>query len=83
MADRIDFAFRRAVSRPARAQEIEILERLLESARAEYMARPELAAELAKVGERPLPADIDAPTLAAWTAVTRAVLNLHETITRY
>ncbi len=82
-ADRIDFIFRRAVSRPARAQEIEILERLLESARAEYMARPELAAELAKVGERPLPADIDAPTLAAWTAVTRAVLNLHETITRY
>lgn len=82
-ADRIDFAFRRAVSRPARAREIEILERLIESARAEYAAKPEMAAELGKVGERPLPADIDAPTLAAWTAVTRAILNLHETITRY
>ncbi|MBI1323575.1 DUF1553 domain-containing protein [bacterium] len=82
-ADRIDFAFRRAVSRPARTQEIKILERLLETARAEYAAKPEMATALGKVGERAMPADIDASTLAAWTAVTRAILNLHETITRY
>jgi hypothetical protein len=30
-----------------------------------------------------VPADADAAELAAWTSVARAILNLHETITRY
>ena len=35
------------------------------------------------VGLWEAPKDIDATELAAWTSVARAVLNLHEVITRY
>jgi hypothetical protein len=34
------------------------------------------------VGSTKPPGDLDAAELAAWTNVTRALLNLHETITR-
>jgi hypothetical protein len=34
------------------------------------------------VGEAPKAKDIDATELAAWTSVSRTILNLHESITR-
>jgi hypothetical protein len=37
---------------------------------------------LASVGDSPLPKNENVEQLAAMTMVTRAVLNLHETITR-
>jgi len=37
---------------------------------------------LLSVGEHPLPKDIPAQELAAWTSVARVILNLPETITR-
>jgi len=30
-----------------------------------------------------VPADLDKAQLAAWTSVCRAILNMHEAITRY
>lgn len=79
---RLDFAFRRALSRPVRPQEAAVLEGLLSRTRAEYEKSPESADELLTVGARPVPARFDKKSLAAWTAVTRVLLNLHETITR-
>ncbi|MFM7318238.1 MAG: PSD1 and planctomycete cytochrome C domain-containing protein [bacterium] len=79
---RIEFAFRRALSRPAKEPETAILERLLGEALTEYKARPETARELLSVGAKPAPAGADAAELAAWTNVARAILNLHEIITR-
>ena len=35
-----------------------------------------------RIGERPAAKDVPAAELAAWTSVARAILNLHETITR-
>jgi hypothetical protein len=35
-----------------------------------------------KVGFTPPPAQADPSELAAWTHVTRVILNLHETLTR-
>jgi hypothetical protein len=80
---RIQFACRLALSRPARPEEITVFKGLLAKHRQEYTADPKSADELLNVGAWPKPKDIEAVELAAWTSVTRTILNLHETITRF
>ena len=80
--ERLAWAFRRALSRPIKPAEAAVLEQLLEAHRAEYRQDAAAAGELLSVGARPAPADIDKTELAAWTSVARAILNLHEAITR-
>lgn len=80
--ERLDFAYQQAVSRGVKEQEVAILSQLLEQARSEYQANPQAAGELLSVGARPVPDDLDTVELAAWTTIARAILNLHETITR-
>jgi hypothetical protein len=81
-ASRIDYAFREALQRKATADEQRILSGLLQHHWQHYQANPKDAEALLKVGERAAAADLSRPELAAWTSVTRAILNLHETITR-
>jgi len=80
--DRLNFAFRRAVSRRATDEELAILAQLLKTHLAEYEANPAVAAEVLSVGAKPGPEDLSRPELAAWTSVARTILNLHEVITR-
>jgi hypothetical protein len=47
-----------------------------------YSDDVEAATQLIGVGDLPVPDDIAPAELAAWTTVARAILNLHETITR-
>ena len=47
-----------------------------------FEAKPAEADKLIRTGIAPVPGDIPPVELAAWTSVARAVLNLHETITR-
>lgn len=47
-----------------------------------FSASESEADRLAHVGESPIAAGINPKELAAMTVVTRAILNLHETITR-
>jgi hypothetical protein len=79
---RIDFAFREALQRKATSDEQRILSSLLQQHLQHYQANPKDAEALLKVGERPATTDLSRPELAAWMSVTRAILNLHETITR-
>jgi hypothetical protein len=79
---RIAFAYRQALSRPPRPEEVRVLTALVEKHRAEYVADKAAAAAMLAVGDRPAAKDLDGAELAAWTSVARAVLNLHETITR-
>jgi hypothetical protein len=79
---RLHFAFRRVLSRIARPEEAQLLTALHERHLKQYRADPKAAAELLRVGHRPVPAGVDAAELAAWTSVARVLLNLHETITR-
>jgi hypothetical protein len=79
---RIDFAFREALQRSPSAQEKKILADLLQQHMTHYTANPKAAEALLKVGERAAAKDLSPVDVAAWTAVTRAILNLHETITR-
>jgi hypothetical protein len=79
---RIRFLFRQALCRPAEKEEVEILSGLYRKHLQQYTADKAAAEALLRVGDRPAAKDIPAPELAAWASVARAVLNLHETITR-
>ena len=79
---RIAWAFEAALARKPTADEVRLLADLHEAHLTAYRADEKAAREFLGVGERPIPADLPPAELAAWTSVARAVLNLHETITR-
>lgn len=78
----IDWAFARALSRPATAEEKQVLKELHAKNLARFAADTRAARQLLTVGDAPLALNIKPEALAAATTVTRAILNLHETITR-
>ena len=80
--DKLDWAFRRAASRPIKPAEAEVLERLLQSHLDEYKSDATAANDLLAVGAKPASTDFNKAELAAWTSIARTILNLHETITR-
>ncbi|HQU42256.1 MAG TPA: PSD1 and planctomycete cytochrome C domain-containing protein [Pirellulales bacterium] len=82
-SERIRFAWREALGRDATSDETAVLARLYEKNRQAYAAEPGVASELSQNGESKPTDGADLIELAAWTAVSRAILNLHETITRY
>jgi hypothetical protein len=59
-----------------------VLRALFEKHLGEYRQNSDAATALLKVGVGAPPGDLDPAELAAWTNVARALLNLHETITR-
>ena len=81
-AARADWAWREVLGRAASAGERETILALLEKHRAEFRSDPDAAARFLKVGAAPPPSDLDPASLAAWTDVARALLSLHETLTR-
>ena len=82
VADRIDWAYRRALARPPSKPEAKVLGELYQTQLARFTKNAKAATQLISVGEHPVPKNIPAQDLAAWTSVARAILNLHETITR-
>jgi hypothetical protein len=76
------WAFTRATNRAPKLEETKVLLDLLTRQRAEYAANPMNATRLLAVGDRPNAPGADPAELAAWTNVCRAILNVHETITR-
>jgi hypothetical protein len=84
-SDRVTYAFRRALSRPPTADERQDLLALLEKQRAR-LAEGWLNPNEIATGENKPPAKLPAgatPTqLAAYTVVSRVLLNLDETITK-
>ncbi len=78
---RLDFAYRRAVSRKPDSYERKLLFDLLEKSRSRYQKEPQAAKELLSTGLAPMP-ESNVVEVAAWTSVARALLNMNETITR-
>jgi hypothetical protein len=78
----IDWAFLRALDRRPAPEERRILLDLHRKSLARFRGAPEDASELIRAGEAPLPAEMKPAELAAMTTVARAILNLHEVITR-
>ncbi len=80
--DRLNWAYRQAVSRPIKPEEAKVLTALIQKHLEEYTADPKAAQQLLGTGQKPAPQGLPLPELAAWTSVARVILNLHETITR-
>jgi hypothetical protein len=80
--DRINIAYRAALQRDATTEEIGILASLYEQHRKHYEAHAKDAQAVLGVGYAPVSKDMVPAEVAAWTSVARAILNLHETITR-
>jgi hypothetical protein len=80
--ERIRWAWRQVLGRSAESEEAALLEELLKKHRAQYAADPKAAEAIVSIGISPRPENVDVPELAAWTSVSRVLLNLNETITR-
>ena len=81
-AGRVHWAWRRVLGRDAQSQEANLLAVLLRKHRAQYNADVAAAEAIVSVGISPRPENVNVPELAAWTSVSRVLLNLNETISR-
>src|SRR6185369_15714194 len=80
--ERLDWAFTRALSRTPTAEERRILTDLYRKTSDHFQHSQTDAVSLIHEGEAPVSTQFKPPELAAMTTVARAILNLHETITR-
>ncbi len=81
-ADRINWAWCEAVSREPLAPERQLLLNLLAESRDRFANEDSAAKGLLSVGQTTNNLNAPSAELAAWTNVARAILNLHETISR-
>jgi hypothetical protein len=79
---RISWAFMQAIGRTPAPGEQKILTNLYRKSYEDFRADPQRAVNLLQVGEAPVAKELRPNDLAAMTMVTRAIVNLHETITR-
>jgi hypothetical protein len=79
---RIAWAWREATARSPKDSEVEVLRALLDRQLLKLSQEKGAASEILKVGYAPAPRDIPETELIAYTSVARAILNLHETVTR-
>ena len=82
LSAQIDWAFNRALSRPATPDEKAILTELHAKNLARFKADPKAARQFLTVGDSSLTVKTKPEELAAAATLTRTILNLHETITR-
>ena len=80
--ERLNYAYRKVVSRLPKPDELKILEELLQKHLKEFQANKSGAEKLLAVGQSPRVANLDPIELAAWASISRVILNLHETMTR-
>lgn len=79
---RLEFLFRWAIERKPDSRERDLLLREQQSMLAEFRKDHEAARKFLSVGEAKSSPRIDPAELAAWTTVTRTILNMDETITK-
>jgi hypothetical protein len=80
--DRLVWAWRQSLQREPTDEEKQTMRALIEERLAAYHEEGAAADALLKVGNSPLPPNLDKAEVAAWTHVARVLLNLHETVTR-
>lgn len=78
----LNHAFERALSRRPSASERRVLTELYQKSLTRFHQDPKAAREFISLGATPLPKECSVIKAAAMATVTRAILNLHETITR-
>jgi hypothetical protein len=80
--ERLVRMFRRCTGRVPEDAELELLEHSLSGFRARYEAARADAEKLVATGTAPVPTNVDAAELAAWTMIASSLLNLDATIVR-
>jgi hypothetical protein len=80
--DRISYGFRLATSRKPGADEIKVLQEVVDRELADYRKDETGAEKLLNVGSFKAKASLDSAELAAWTTVASMILNLDETVTK-
>ena len=78
----LEWVFRRALNREPEKAEREILKSLYSKNLERFSTHQTGAEQLLHVGETPVASELNKAELAAMALVTRAILNLHETIVR-
>jgi hypothetical protein len=81
-SDRIDFAMKSLLARPASDREQAALKRLLEDLLEAYTKDIPAAEAITRVGQGAKTQAFPVADLAAWTGVASALLNLDESVTR-
>ncbi len=79
---RLNQVFEEALNRPPSVEERHVLSGLYRSSLERFAQAPAAARDLTATGDSAVPKNENVQQLAAMTMVTRAILNLHETITR-
>jgi hypothetical protein len=78
----IEWAFTRALGRKSAPAEARVLRELYAKSLQIYVRDPKSGADLMRIGDAPADRKLSQVKIAAMATVTRAILNLHETITR-
>lgn len=79
---RIHYAYRRALAREARSEEIQPMLELMQAARGRFGENAQFTEAFNRVGTVPPASELPQSELAAWTIFASALLNLDETITK-
>ncbi|MFN7732324.1 MAG: DUF1553 domain-containing protein [Pirellula sp.] len=79
---RIHYAYRRALVREARSEEIQPWLELVQAARGRFGDNAQFTESFNRVGTVPPASELPQSELAAWTVFASALLNLDETITK-
>ncbi|MFP6765662.1 MAG: DUF1553 domain-containing protein, partial [Planctomycetaceae bacterium] len=82
VTQRVQYGFQLCVNRPPAPEETERLRQLYVRARDQYARQPDEARMLATDPLGPLPDDLNAVDLAAWTLISNVLLNLDEALVR-
>ena len=80
--ERLQAAFWAALQRHPSRAESDVLMNLLTHQREHYRQSTDDAEAVVAIGQYPAPSPETASEIAAWTSVTRAILNLHELLNR-
>lgn len=80
--ERLQLVFERVLCRPPEDREAEVLLAGLERSRLQFAADSALAEQLVSAGEAPAAEQLEPAEHAAWSALSLAVLNLDEALTR-
>lgn len=80
---RLKWTYNRVLARAPSPKEVGVMTSFYKRNERVFQGHPEEAEKLIHVGLAPVDSELDPMELAAWACVARAMLNLHETITRY
>ncbi len=80
---RLAYAFRKCLARKPNTEEAKVLRKLYEKEFERFSNDETAITQFLATGIAPVSDSLNKAEVAAWTSITRVLLNLHETITRY